>query len=87
MAHVTIGTAHGRRYLEVRGHRVYMDSDEEVIDAIIVCGEASFFADDVPAVCDGCGRSVFQRPHHAANPDTPRICFRCVVRFASAPEC
>jgi hypothetical protein len=87
MAHVDIHVDdHGRRYLEVRGHRVYIAADEDLDRAaFIVCGDASYFPDDVRALCGGCGRVVFHRPYLPT--DKPRVCFRCVIRFAAAPEC
>ena len=52
------------------------EAEAEAVD-VVVCGEASFFADDVRTVCGSCGATVFHRPHVPVRP--PKLCLACFL--------
>jgi hypothetical protein len=51
---------------------------------VVVCGETSYFADDVRTVCSSCRATVFHRPHVPARP--PRLCLACFLAMVGPKQ-
>lgn len=67
-----------RESLQLGKIRVHVGTEEEAEQATIsVCGNVSFFADDVHGVCSGCGTAIVHRPHIPKRP--PKVCMDCAL--------
>jgi hypothetical protein len=75
--------ANGQPFVEIAGikARVVDELEAETCSAV-VCGNTSFFADDVRATCSGCGAAIVHRPYVPKTP--PKICHQCFVTAARA---
>jgi hypothetical protein len=66
------------RYETIAGIRVKIASPEECERAdVVVCGQNSYFPDDVWTTCEGCGRAICHRPYAPLLPK--KVCLRCAA--------
>jgi hypothetical protein len=73
----------GRPFIQIGRLRLYVSTAAEADEAAMtVCGNVSYFADDVRGECAGCGAPLVFRPHMPARP--PKLCLDCALLFVRA---
>jgi predicted nucleic-acid-binding Zn-ribbon protein len=53
-------------------------------DSIIICGDTSFFEDDIKTKCSSCNTNIVHRPHMPK--DIKKLCIRCGFEEMSKQE-
>jgi DNA-directed RNA polymerase subunit RPC12/RpoP len=51
---------------------------------VVICGEAGYFFDDLPAKCARCGKGIVHRPH--VPEPSEKICTECGLKFLALRE-
>lgn len=57
------------------------EAECEEADAV-VCGDISYFPDDVKTTCAWCKKKIVHRPHVPKRP--PKVCISCMVLLSKA---
>jgi ribosomal protein S27AE len=51
---------------------------------VVICGEAGYFFDDLPAKCARCGKGIVHRPH--VPEPSEKICIECGMAFLATHQ-
>lgn len=57
---------------------IKVTNDDPPIDAVLGCGDRSYFADDVRGSCSGCAAPIVYRPHLARI--ARKLCLACLAK-------